>query len=188
MPPSVAFRGKADSTVGHPTHLLTLTGAEFPGAGFLFAFSQHMQTALGESATRTGLTFAPLALGVAGGSLTWQKVPARLHRPMIAAACLVAALGYGGIGFVMRSGGDGGAGLLGLQLVVGIGMGFITSPLLTVALAQVKPADAADASGVMTTGAQVAQVLGVATYGSVYLSAADGAGAARRRTPFSSPR
>ncbi|WP_186778020.1 MFS transporter [Streptomyces salinarius] len=146
-------------------------------AGFLFAFSQHMQTALGESATRTGLTFAPLALGVAGGSLTWQKVPARLHRPMIAVACLVAALGYCGIGFAMRSGGDGGAGLLGLQLVVGIGMGYITSPLLTVALAQVKPADAADASGVMTTGAQVAQVLGVATYGSVYLSAADGAGA-----------
>lgn len=42
------------------------------------------------------------------------------------------------------------------------------------ALAQVEPADAADASGVMTTAAQIAQVLGVAAYGSVYLGAADG--------------
>ncbi|QKW33227.1 MFS transporter [Actinomadura sp. NAK00032] len=146
-------------------------------AGFLFAFSQHMQTALGESATRTGLTFAPLAIGVAGGSLTWQKVPARLHRPMIAMACLVAAVGYFGIGFAMRSGGHGGIGLLGLQLVVGVGMGYITSPLLTVALAHVNPTDAADASGVMTTGAQIAQVLGVATYGTIYLSTADTAAA-----------
>lgn len=143
-------------------------------AGFLFAFSQHMQSGLGESATRTGLTFAPLAIGVATGSLTWQKVPERLHRPMIATACVAAAAGYLAIGFDMRSGGHGGIALPALQLVVGIGMGYITSPLLTVALAQVKPADAADASGVMTTAAQIAQVLGVAAYGSVYLGAADG--------------
>ncbi|MER7536365.1 MFS transporter [Streptomyces sp. NPDC097704] len=146
-------------------------------AGFLFAFSQYMQSGLGESATRTGLTFAPLAIGVATGSLTWQKVPERFHRAMIATACVVAALGYLGIGFDMRSGGHGGIALPALQLVVGIGMGYITSPLLTVALARVKPTDAADASGVMTTTAQVAQVLGVATYGSVYLSSADGGAA-----------
>ncbi|WP_405983231.1 MFS transporter [Streptomyces sp. NBC_00158] len=143
-------------------------------AGFLFAFSQHMQSGLGESATRTGLTFAPLAIGVATGSLTWQKVPERLRRRMIATACVFAAVGYAAIGFDMRSGGHGGIELPALQLVVGIGMGYVTSPLLTVALAQVEPADAADASGVMTTAAQIAQVLGVAAYGSVYLGAADG--------------
>ncbi|MEU0399425.1 MFS transporter [Streptomyces sp. NPDC006197] len=147
-------------------------------AGFLFAFSQHMQSGLGESATRTGLTFAPLAIGVATGSLTWQKVPERLHRPMIATACVVAAVGYLGIGFTMSSGGHGGSALPALHLVVGIGMGYVTSPLLTVALARVEPGDAADASGVMTTTAQVAQVLGVATYGSVYLGTADDGSAA----------
>ncbi|MFF3954324.1 MFS transporter [Streptomyces sp. NPDC001890] len=142
-------------------------------AGFLFSFSQHMQSGLGESATRTGLTFAPLAIGVATGSLTWQKVPERLHRTMIATACVVAAVGHMGIGFTMRSGGHDGVVLSVLQLVVGIGMGYVTSPLLTVSLAKVAPADAADASGVMTTAAQIAQVLGIAAYGSVYLSAAD---------------
>lgn len=142
-------------------------------AGFLFSFSQHMQSGLGESATRTGLTFAPLAIGVATGSLTWQKVPERLHRTMIGTACVVAAVGYLGIGFTMRSGRHGGFALPVLQLVVGTGMGFITSPLLTVSLARVAPGDAADASGVMTTSAQIAQVLGIAVYGSVYLTTAD---------------
>ncbi|MFI1582668.1 MFS transporter [Embleya sp. NPDC020630] len=141
-------------------------------SGFLFAFSQHMQSGLGESATRTGLTFAPLALGVAGGGLTWHRVPERWRRSMIAIACVVAAIGYFGIGLDMRSGGHGGVALPVLQLVVGIGMGYLTGPLLTVALARVEPADAADASGVMTTTAQIAQVLGVAVYGSVYLGSA----------------
>ncbi|MFC0844143.1 MFS transporter [Streptomyces noboritoensis] len=142
-------------------------------AGFLFSFSQHLQTGLGESATRTGLTFAPLAIGVATGSLTWQKLPTNWHRPMIAAACAVAAAGYLGIGLAMHAGGHGGIALPVLQLVCGLAMGYLTSPLLTVALAHVNPADAADASGIMTTSAQVAQALGIATYGSVYVSGAD---------------
>lgn len=63
-----------------------------------------------------------------------------------------------------------------LQLVVGVGMGYLTSPLLTVSLAKVDPADASDASGVLTTASQIAQVLGIAAFGSVYLSDADGGG------------
>ncbi|WP_223206221.1 MFS transporter [Streptomyces xanthii] len=141
-------------------------------SGFLFSFSQHLQSGLGASATRTGLTFAPLALGVAAGSLTWQKVPERFRRTMIATGCAAAAAGHLGIGLAMRPGGDGGPALPLLHLVVGLGMGYVTSPLLTVALARVEPADAADASGVMTTTAQIAQVLGVAVYGSVYLASA----------------
>ncbi|MFI5689578.1 MFS transporter [Streptomyces sp. NPDC051636] len=164
--------GRVLKTPGLAPGALSMFFAMAGYAGFLFSFSQHMQSGLGESATRTGLTFAPLAIGVATGSLTWQKVPERLHRPMIVTACAVAAVGYLGIGFDMRSGGHGGLALPVLQLVVGIGMGYITSPLLTVSLAKVLPADAADASGVMTTSAQIAQVLGIAAYGSVYLSGA----------------
>lgn len=142
-------------------------------AGFLFSFSQHLQSGLGESATRAGLTFAPLAVGVAVGSLTWQRLPARRHRAMIAAAWMLGAAGYLGIGLLMRTGTPGGLALPALLLVVGLGMGYTTSPLLTLALSKIAPADASDASGVLTTVPQIAQVVGVAVYGSVFLAAAD---------------
>ncbi|MGW1372876.1 MFS transporter [Streptomyces sp. NPDC002446] len=153
-------------------------------AGFLFSFSQHLQSGLGESAVRAGLTFAPLALGVAAGSLTWQRLPARWHLRMIAAACVLAAAGYLGIGLALRAGGQGGPVLLVLQLVWGLGLGYTTSPLLTLALSTIAPADAADASGVLTTVPQIAQVVGVAAYGSIFLSLADAPAAAR--TPAAS--
>jgi len=46
------------------------------------------------------------------------------------------------------------------------------SPILTVALSKVAPQDAPDASGVLTTVIQLGLVFGVATFGSVFLTAA----------------
>jgi hypothetical protein len=46
------------------------------------------------------------------------------------------------------------------------------SPILTVALSKVLPQDAPDASGVLTTVIQLGLVLGVATFGSVFLTQA----------------
>lgn len=178
---SVARRGGAPLVPGRvlrSRHLVCGAGALFFSmagyAGFLFSFSQHLQSGLGESAIRAGLTFAPLALGVATGSLTWQRLPARWHPRMIAAACVLAAAGYLGIGLTLGAGGRGGPVLLVLQLVWGLGLGYTTSPLLTLALSTIAPADAADASGVLTTVPQIAQVVGVAAYGSIFLTRADG--------------
>jgi hypothetical protein len=56
------------------------------------------------------------------------------------------------------------------QVGFGLGFGAAFSPLLTLALTHVPPADAADASGLLTTVTQLAQVVGVATFGSLYLS------------------
>jgi hypothetical protein len=46
------------------------------------------------------------------------------------------------------------------------------SPILTVALSKVAPRDAPDASGVLTTVIQLGLVIGVATFGSVFLTEA----------------
>jgi hypothetical protein len=46
------------------------------------------------------------------------------------------------------------------------------SPILTVALSKVAPHDAPDASGVLTTVIQLGLVIGVATFGSVFLTQA----------------
>jgi hypothetical protein len=54
--------------------------------------------------------------------------------------------------------------------VDGIGMGLSVSPLLTHALLHVRPSQAADASGLLTTTMQLSQVLGVAVFGAMFLS------------------
>jgi hypothetical protein len=54
----------------------------------------------------------------------------------------------------------------------GFGQGMAASPILTVALSKVAPQDAPDASGVLTTVIQLGLVLGVATFGSVFLTQA----------------
>jgi cytochrome bd-type quinol oxidase subunit 2 len=56
--------------------------------------------------------------------------------------------------------------------VGGFGQGMAASPILTVALSKVAPQDAPDASGVLTTVIQLGLVIGVATFGSVFLTLA----------------
>jgi predicted MFS family arabinose efflux permease len=63
--------------------------------------------------------------------------------------------------------------VLPLALFVGgFGQGMAASPILTVALSKVAPQDAPDASGVLTTVIQLGLVIGVATFGSVFLTRA----------------
>jgi len=62
--------------------------------------------------------------------------------------------------------------------VLGAALGVGYSPLVTHALSHVPPADAADASGLLTTALQLGQVTGVATFGSLFLSLAARAGGA----------
>src|SRR5262249_10197306 len=58
---------------------------------------------------------------------------------------------------------------LAMQVPAGIGSALAFSPLMARALARVAPSDASDASGLLTTNVQLAQVVGVATLGSLYL-------------------
>jgi predicted MFS family arabinose efflux permease len=55
-------------------------------------------------------------------------------------------------------------------LLFGIGMGGAFAPLMTHMLVNVPATSAADASGLTTTAFQLGQVLGVAVFGSLFLS------------------
>jgi hypothetical protein len=130
----------------------------------------HLQSGLGESALRAGLTFAPAAVGFAITGLTWRYLPARWHEPMIPLGLLVAAGAYLLLAPILRGGGHGGAALELDLLLIGLALGLAFSPMITVALTHVPLADAADASGVLVTVFQLGQVVGVATLGTLYLS------------------
>src|SRR5262249_60576196 len=98
-----------------------------------------------------------------------------LHHLIAPVGCLVAVGGYAWLALVLHSGGQGGP-LLQLALVVtgaALALGF--SPLVTHALVRVPLAQAADASGLLTTTIQLGQAVGVAAFGSLFLTLDSGA-------------
>ena len=138
--------------------------------GFLFSFALHLQAGLGDSALRAGLTFAPCALVFGACGYFWRRLPASWHHLLAPLGCLVAAGGYLAVASVLRSGGPGGVPLQAGLIVTGAALALGFSPLVTHALVRVPLRHAADASGLLTTTIQLGQAVGVATFGSLFLT------------------
>ena len=144
--------------------------------GFLFVFTLHLQAGLGQSPLRAGLSYIPMAgtFGLVG--YFWRRLPARLHPVLVPTGLALVASAYLGVAVAVRSGSAGGP-LLWLALAVaGVGLGLAIPPLLTQSLVGVPVSQAADASGLVTTAAQLSQVIGIAGFGTVYLSLAQRTG------------
>ena len=113
---------------------------------------------------------SPWAPGFGLAGLFWQRLPARLHRSMPVVALLAGAAGLAGEGLWMRGGSPVSVWQEAVFLLTGFAGGCSYSPLFSRALGRVDPAQAADASGVLITVLQLAQVVGVASVGTVFLS------------------
>ncbi|MFF2566862.1 MFS transporter [Streptomyces sp. NPDC058084] len=146
-------------------------------AGFLFTLTLHLQGALGQSALRAGLTFGPTAAVFGLVGLTWRRWPARLQPLLVPAGFLLTAASALGVGAALEDGGTGGMPLYPVLCAMGAGLALAFGPVLTGALATVRPEDAADASGLLATVTQLGQLIGVAAFGSLYLGAVAGPGA-----------
>ncbi|MER7536240.1 MFS transporter [Streptomyces sp. NPDC097704] len=157
--------------------VLWITVAMGVNAGFLFTFTLHLQGGLGHSALRAGLTFAPAAAVFGTVGLTWRRWPTRFHRALVPAGFVLAAAALLAVGGLLRDGGTGDWGLYPALGAVGAGISLAFSPALTGALATVRPEDAADASGLLATVTQLGQLVGVATFGTLFLSRYAGSGA-----------
>jgi EmrB/QacA subfamily drug resistance transporter len=164
--------GRVVRAPGLPAALVAIVLALASYGGFLFTFTQHLQLGLRDSPLQAGLTFVPMALGFALSSLNWRRLPVTWHSVVIPAGCVIAVVGYSLTAIAVSGGADGGLLLPVALFVAGFGQGMAASPILTVALSKVPPEDAADASGVITTVIQLGLVLGVATFGSVFLNQA----------------
>jgi len=77
-----------------------------------------------------------------------------------------------GLAWVLRSGGTGGAGTYLLGGLSGAGMAAAFSPLMTRVLLRVPVELAADATGVVVTVNQLGLLVGMATFGTLYLNLA----------------
>ena len=158
--------------------LATMTLLMVTYGGFLFSFAIHLQAGLGDSALRAGLTCAPCAAAFGVCGYFWRRLPAAWHPYLTVCGAAVATAGYALVGLVLRSGGSGGAWLQVFLITVGAFLAVAFSPLVTQALVRVPPHQAADASGLLTTAMQLSQAVGVAVFGSLFLTV-DGSGAAR---------
>jgi MFS family permease len=141
-------------------------------SGFLFALTLHLQEALGDSALRAALTFAPTGVAFAVVSLSWRRLPARAHHGLSIAGFAVYALALLGLAAALHGGGTGGVGLYLVLTLVGAASAAAFSPLMTRALMRIPVEYAADASGLIVTTIQLAIVTGVAAFGTLYLNLA----------------
>jgi hypothetical protein len=145
--------------------------------GFLFSFAIHLQAGLGDSALRAGLTCAPCAAAFGVCGYFWRRLPATWHPYLAMCGAGVGAAGYALVALVLRSGGSGGGWLQVFLVGVGGFLAIAFSPLVTQALVRVPLHEAADASGLLTTAIQLSQAVGVAVFGSLFLTLdAGGAG------------
>jgi MFS family permease len=138
--------------------------------GFFFTFALHLQDGLGDSALHAGLTFAPAAAAFGLFSLNWRRLPAALHGSVIIGGFVVLAASMVALAALLHGGGDGGAWLYVVSAFSGLGMAGAFSPLMTRVLLRVPVSLAADATGVVVTVNQLAIVVGVATFGTLYLN------------------
>ncbi|MGW5107207.1 MFS transporter [Nocardia sp. NPDC004123] len=140
--------------------------------GWVFVLTIHLQSTLGYSALHAGLLFLPNGVTFGLVSLNWTRIPARFHRAMIPTGLLIAALTTIVMGLQMRGGRDIGPLELTVFGVMGIGYGLAFSPLMARATSRIPLALAADASGILVTCVQLGVVIGVAAFGTAFLTLA----------------
>jgi hypothetical protein len=138
--------------------------------GFLFSLAIHLQAGLGDSALRAGLTCAPCAAAFGLCGYFWRRLPAAWHPYLVPAGAAVGACGYAALGALLRDGGPGGLWLQPVLVLAGGSLAVAFSPLVTQSLVRVPLDQAADASGLLTTALQLSQAIGVAVFGSLYLT------------------
>ncbi|MFI1920145.1 MFS transporter [Nocardia sp. NPDC020380] len=141
-------------------------------SGWMFVIAIHLQTTLHYSALHAGLICLPNGLTFGIASMNWARIPARFHRAMIPSGLALGAATMVVMGLLLRDGR--GMGVLELTVfgIMGIGFGLAFSPLMARATSKVPLELAADASGILVTNVQLGMVVGIASFGSVFLSLA----------------
>jgi MFS family permease len=143
----------------------------------LFTLAVYLQQGLGRSALASGLTLVSwvAAFGVAGQLLRrWGTRIGPLAPPI---GCLVMTIAYLAISALLLASPRAEVPLVVALGAGGLGLGIQFSAMLAHLTSSVTPRHAPDISGVFTTVMQVAGALGVAAFGSVYLSMAGNGGA-----------
>ncbi len=141
--------------------------------GTLLVLTLFLQLGEHFSAIHAGLTLAPFALGTAiGATIAGAILIPRFGRFVVQGAIVVTGGGIWWLHQVIAAHGmhTGSIDLVAPQLLTGIGIGMIVSPLFGFILAAVRTEEVGSASGVLTAIQQLGAALGVAALGTLFFS------------------
>jgi MFS family permease len=138
----------------------------------LFTLALYLQHGLGRSALVSGLTLVPWVAAFAIPGRVLGRLPARTRPLLPMTGCAILAVAYASISVSMLSGMRPDALLLGLLALGGFGLGMNFSGILVHLTVSATPRYAADISGAFSTSLQIAGAIGVAAFGTLYLSQA----------------
>ena len=139
--------------------------------GMFFFLTLFVQNVLGYSPLRTGVSYLPMAAMILVGAAVASQLVSRIGaRPLMIAGSVA---GTGGMFWLSRVTEHCTyvSGLLGPQLLTGVGLGLIFVPLSLVSLTRVANNDTGVASSLLNVGQQVGGALGLAVLGTVAWSA-----------------
>jgi Major Facilitator Superfamily len=141
-------------------------------AGFLVSLTLYLQGSLGFTPLHAGATFAIYAGGFATASLTWNRAGAAARARLPTLGPLVMGAALAGIGLSADGHGWSLALTTPLLFAAGVGHACGFAPLADRLAGAVRQAQAAHLSGLILTASLVGQVIGVAAFVGLYLSAA----------------
>jgi EmrB/QacA subfamily drug resistance transporter len=135
--------------------------------GIFLPFTIYLQSVLGFTALKAGLTMAPASLVSMFVAPAAGRMSDRIGGKYILMVGLV--LFAGGMGAIALIAGVGSAwyDFVAPQVVAGVGIGCTFAPMITLAMRNVNPALAGAASGVFNTNRQVGTVIGTAGVGAL---------------------
>jgi len=135
--------------------------------GIFLPFTIYLQSALGFSALKAGLTLAPSSLVmIAVAPFLGRLTDKTGGKYILVSGLSLFAIGMGWAVLIATPASTW-QDFLGPLIVAGLGMGGTFAPLTTVAMRQVDPRMAGAASGMLNTVRQVGSVIGTATVGAL---------------------
>ncbi|MCX5976633.1 MAG: MFS transporter [Coprothermobacterota bacterium] len=155
------------ASIGLPVIIVQM----FMQAGLLFVVPLFLQIGLGFNAFQAGLTLLPLTIALILVATQVSKVMARFTPKLaVSAGLLFTSIGILVVGLTMSSSSTSISVMPGL-IIVGIGLGLTTAPLLNLVQSSVPISEQGDISGLNRAFSNLGGALGTAVAGAVLIAA-----------------
>ncbi|WP_055747644.1 MFS transporter [Brevibacillus choshinensis] len=141
-------------------------------AAFFLVAAYFLQMGIGFTALQAGLVILPMGMGYFLASLFSSKAVAKYGAHVLTFGAVLSIIGFLSLALTVHATGVAFQRYESIPalLILGIGQGAIAAPLTNTVLAKIRSSDIGSASGILTTGMQVAFALGIALIGVIFLN------------------